>query len=471
MSWAAAVFFSPYAWSAQEEDPSRSIPDQKAEVLEDSSGNQPKENTPTERVLTPEEVLSIGKALLGLKRMDDAEKLFRSLLRSNASEDIRIEAAFQLGQTLVLRGRFREAALIYIDILNLKPDLPRVRLELALAYYLDKNYPDATFQFELVKGGDLPPEVIANVDAFLDRIRRQKDWTLDFSLSPVIDSNISQTSGDKEECIDVWGMTLCRPLDEKRSGVGLNINANLDYFKRFSQDWGLRASAGFSVLDFKGNAYDDRSLYAALGPRTLWASGEASLQPTFRKRWYAGKQYREEYGLRVDGRQIFGNLILDGTASYNANDYDNAYIHSVLNGSTWWGHLQPRYILNDRTFIQVGLDFVREKTRETAYSNDAWSYSLGLYRILPYGFSVFIQGSLAEVKYQAPQWYVTKDNGIDEAVRKDKIRALSISLSSNRLEKYGLTPIVRYGYTRRFSNIWSREFERNRLDFLMNFRI
>jgi len=39
---------------------------------------------------------------------------------------------------------------------------------LARAYFLDKNYEDAAFQFEMVKGGDLPPEVLANIDKFLD---------------------------------------------------------------------------------------------------------------------------------------------------------------------------------------------------------------------------------------------------------------------------------------------------------------
>ena len=485
------VFVSSHVWSAEEEhlpdaphavdggvgetsvDKAENFPEspQESPGLKGASNNQTEEKAPTERTLTPEEVLSLAQFLLNQGQLDDAEKVYRSLLRADADENVRIEATFQLGQILVLRGRYREAALYFIDILNHKPDLPRVRLELARAYFLDKNYPDATFQFELVKGGNLPPEVASNVDAFLNHIRRQKNWTLDFSINPMKDSNINQASGEKEECIDIWGMTLCRPLNEKTSGIGVNINTYLDYFKRFSQDWGLRASAGFSVLEYPGRKFDDYSLYAALGPRYLWASGEASLQPTFRKRWYAGKQYREEYGLRTDGRQILGRFILDGTASYTANDYNEDSLHNLLNGSTWWGRVQPRYILNDRTFVQAGLDFVRENTREAAYSYDSWIYSLGAYRILPYGFSLFVQGSLAKSKYQTPQWYVTKDNRIDETVRRDKTWGLTVSLSSNRFEKYNLTPIIRYSYTKRTSNIWSWEYERNCLDFLMNLRI
>jgi len=40
----------------------------------------------------------------------------------------------------------------FIAILNHKPDLSRVCLELARAYFLDKNYPDATLHFETDQG-------------------------------------------------------------------------------------------------------------------------------------------------------------------------------------------------------------------------------------------------------------------------------------------------------------------------------
>ena len=434
--------------------------------------------TPTERSLTPEEVLALAQALLNQGKVDDAEKIYRLLAQSSPDENIRIESAFQIGQILVYRGRYREAALYFIAILNHKPDLSRVRLELARAYFLDKNYADATFQFELAKGGELPPEVLANVDRFLDLIRRQKNWTLDFSMNPMLDSNINQTSGAKEECLDFIDITtgadvgtLCRPLDGKAGGVGLNINANLDYFKRFNQDWGLKASAGFNVLEYKRRSYDDYSLYAALGPRYLWTNGEASLQPTFRKRWYAGKEYRDEYGLRADGRRMWNRVILDANASYTMIEYANPFLNSILRGPSWGARLQPRYILNDRTFVQVGLEFLREDAKDAAYANDNWSYSLGAYRALPYGFSLFLEGSLSKSRYHTSQWFVTRDNMIDETTRRDKTWGLTTSLSNNRFEKYNLTPILRYSYIKRTSNIWSREYERNRVDFLVNIRM
>ncbi|MDR2925468.1 MAG: surface lipoprotein assembly modifier [Azoarcus sp.] len=424
--------------------------------------------------MSTEEILALARHLTQRGDLDRAEKVWRALLRGSPSEEVRTEAAFQVGQLLVRRGRYREAASFYIDILNRRPDLPRVRLELARAYFLDKNYPDATFQFELLKGGKLPPEVIANVDAFLDRIRRQKNWTFNFGMSPVSDSNINQASGG-QECMDISAYGLgsgvwCNPL-EKESGIGLNLNVNLDWFKRLSQDWGLRTSVGLYALEYKGGEFDDYMLHAALGPRYLWANGEASLQPTFRKRWYAGKAYREEYGLRLDGRQILGRVILDSGASFDKISYDNAYVDSLLRGHAWSTRLRARYILNDRTFVQAGADFLREDAKEAAYANDNWTGSLGAYRALPQGFSLFVEASFTRSRYQAQQLYADQDNRIAEAVRRDGTLGLYVSLSSNRFERYNLTPILRYSHTHRRSNIWSHEYRRNRLDFLLDIRV
>jgi len=416
------------------------------------------------------EALVLAKSLFEKGRLDEAEQVYTAL-RNNPNEEYRLEAAFQLGQIRLRQGKFRQATIIFHEILNQRPDLARVRLELAQAYFLDKNYEDAAFQFELVKGGDLPPEVLANVDVFLDAIRRQKNWTIDFSFSPVSDSNLNQASGGREECINTVFGTLCRPLPEKASGVGLNANATVDYFWRFHQDWGLKATLGFYGTVYEDNRFDDYSFYAALGPRYLWESGEASLQPTFRKRWVGAKQYSEESGLRLDARQTYSRLILRGGAAISAPRYADSYVQSVLKGHSWNAYIQPRYILTDRTFVQAGLSFMQENTEVRAYANDNWRYALGAYHAFPYGISLFMEGSLTQTRYQDSQWFVTRDNLIDVAVREDKTWQIYTSLSSNIFERYNITPVLQYAYTKRDSNIWTREYDRHRVNLLFNYKL
>ena len=419
--------------------------------------------------LSAKGALFLAQRLLEQGRTDDAETIYAAL-RESSGEEIRTEASFQLAHIRLRQGRTRQAIVLFNEILNRRPELVRVRLDLARAYFLDRNFEDAAFQFELVKGGDLPPEVLANVDHFLDAIRRQKNWTLDFGLSPVSDSNINQASGGREECIDTIFGTLCRPLRQKASGYGLTGNATVNYFWRFHQDWGLRATLGFHGTAYEDNEFDDYSLYAALGPRYLWGSGEASVQPTFRKRWIGTRQYSEEYGLRFDGRQIFKRLLLSFGGSIAAVNYENPYVHSVLKGHNWNAYIQPRYILTDRAFVQVGLSFLQEDTKARSFANDNWRYALGVFHAFPYGINMFVEGSLTDTRYQAPQWYITRDNRIAVTTRKDKTWQVMTSLSSNIFERYNLTPVLQYTYTNRESNIWTREYERHRVNFMLNYR-
>lgn len=177
-----------------------------------------------EKSLTEKEALVLARVLAGQGRRDEAVALYRQLIARGRVREYRIEAAFQLAGIFMLEGRFREASLLFLDILGRNPNLPRVRLELARAYFLNGDYEDAQLQFELVKGSGLPPEVQEKVDEFLTRIRRKKDWNMNFSVALVPDSNLNQASGGEQECIALGGMLLCRPLEKKQSGIGLGVS-------------------------------------------------------------------------------------------------------------------------------------------------------------------------------------------------------------------------------------------------------
>jgi hypothetical protein len=195
------------------------------------------------------------------------------------------------------------------------------------------------------------------------------------------------------------------------------------------------------------------------------------VQPVFRKRWTAAREYSEAYGLRLDTRQIYGRLLLSGGAAFYSSRYADSYVHNVLKGTSWNVYLQARYILTGRTFLQAGLDFMREEANVRAYGHDDGRYSLAAYHAFPYGISLFAGCSLTRTRHHASQWYVTRDNRIAEAVRRDTTWQIFASLSSNVFERHGLTPILQYTHTRRHSNIWTRNYERHRLDMTFNYRL
>lgn len=420
--------------------------------------------------LTEREALILARTLAAQGRGDDAVNLYQELIARGRVQEYRIEAAFQLAGIFMLEGRFREAAILFLGILNQNPNLPRVRLELARAYFLNGDYEDAQLQFELVKGSGLPPEVQEKVDEFLTQIRRKKDWSIDFNVGLVPDSNLNQASGGSEECIALGDLLLCRPLEKKQSGIGLAAGGTLNHYLHFSRDFGLRSTISLNALDYERNDFDDYQLFLASGPRYTFEQGEISVQPTFRKRWYAGQQYSEEYGARLDAQWMLNRFVFGGSFAWGRIRYNDRYVNEFLEGDNLFSHLQVRYILNDRTFVQAGLALQRENAEVNAYGSDSLRYALGLYRVLPYGFALFGELSLTDARYHDAQSYITEDYRIDEIRREDKTWQVFASLSSSLFEKYNITPTLQYIYLKRNSNIWTQEHERQRLNLSFSYR-
>lgn len=423
-----------------------------------------------ERRLTEREALILARVLAGQGHRDKAVTLYQQLISYARVQEYRIEAAFQLAGIFMLEGSYRKASLLFLEILRQNPNLPRVRLELARAYFLNKEYDDAQLQFELVKGSNLPSEVQKKVDEFLTQIRRKKDWTIDFDLAMVPDSNLNQASGGEEECIAIGGMLLCRPLEKKQSGIGLEVGGTFNHYLRFSRDFGLRSTISLKALEYEQSDFDDYQLFLASGPRYTFEHGEISLQPMFRKRWYAGKQYNEEYGIRLDGQWMWNRLLLGGAFAWTDICYNDSYINEFLEGDSLFSIFQLRYILNDRTFVQAGLAWQRENARVDAYGNDSLRYALGIYRILPHGFSLFSEVSLTDTLYHDVQWYITSTHRIAETRRRDRTWLALVSLSSNLFEKYAITPTLQYAYIKQDSNIWTKKYKRHRVSLSFRYR-
>ena len=78
-----------------------------------------------------------------------------------------------------------------------RPELVRVRLELARAFFLKGENDLARRHFEHVLAGSPPGPVAANVRRFLSEIRARRRWSLraGFALAP--DTNIGGTSAER----------------------------------------------------------------------------------------------------------------------------------------------------------------------------------------------------------------------------------------------------------------------------------
>ena len=155
------------------------------------------------------------------------------------------------------QNQFDAAAQVFRRILDERPDLLRVRLELARALYLAGKDEAARSQFETVLAADLPAPVAENVRTFLDRLRARRAQRLDVSLGYVADSDAIGRA--RQDTATINGLSYRLSDDAKRpSGSGVDIRARGRYRFPITERTQLTAWSDFSRADSINDRHDDQ---------------------------------------------------------------------------------------------------------------------------------------------------------------------------------------------------------------------
>ena len=141
--------------------------------------------------------IQAGRLLYQAGRIEDARKLLERARPENDEE--RIERLFLLGLIDARRGFPRRAARRFEAILARRPELTRVRLELARVYHTLGLDEKARFHFESSLADELPSSVETAVEGFLNRIDARKRWSLSLSTAVVPESNpVKRTAREQD---------------------------------------------------------------------------------------------------------------------------------------------------------------------------------------------------------------------------------------------------------------------------------
>ena len=95
-----------------------------------------------------------------------------------------------------------DAIAAFRAILVDRPELVRVRLELARAFFLKEEDRLARRHFEHALAGKPPPAVAANIRRFLNIMRARRRWTAHFGAAVAPDSNLNAASGERTIFLD-----------------------------------------------------------------------------------------------------------------------------------------------------------------------------------------------------------------------------------------------------------------------------
>ena len=395
-----------------------------------------------------EDLIEAARAALARGEVDNAALLLEGVKPGEGDVD---DLDFLHGSIAAQRGDWQEAIRRFRAMLARNPNLPRVRLDLALAYFQAGEDGNSAYHFRLALGTKDLPEVVRNrALAFLERIRRRRGWSLTGSLAIVPDSNINNATDARE--VELFGLPATLSEDGRRtSGVGLTASLYGGYEKRIRPDLRYRVSGGINTRNYPGESdYNERIISLATGPRLLFERVELRPEVTAQQRWLKRKIYSRSHGLGVSG-----NWLIDPTWRLGAS-LDREWVEyksSLGDGNIDSVGINLAHALGRATQVQGDVLWRREKIDSKADSWREYIVGLSVSRELPRGFVVS----------GGPTWRWRKYEerlNIHRRARDNRTRAIRATLSNRNIEWFGFMPEFTLRRERRSSNLNRYDYAR-----------
>ena len=348
-------------------------------------------------------------------------------------------------------------------ILVNRPELIRVRLELARTFFLKGQDGLARRHFELVLAGGVPLPVAANIHAFLNVMRARKRWTGYFGAAIAPDSNLNAASESEIIYIDtVFGrLPFQREGDfGAQSGLGFSVWGGGEYQQPLSERLRLRVGSDSAQREYGGSDFDQTFLAAYAGPR--WLAGpitEFSLLATANRQWLGGLPFVDETGVRFElDRRLTPRLWVRGTAAYR--ERDNRH-RDFLDGPVVDFAASFAWTAAPVLRVHVMVGYERDHAASEHWRNLSRWVRVGTSLALPLGFTLGASAQMRRTYYEGSgEVHLT----LDGRRRLDRTRTFSVSILNRALTLFGFSPQLALINEARQTNAQAQDYDRNRAE-------
>ncbi len=347
-----------------------------------------------------------------------------------------------------------EAIAMFRDMLVADPNLVRVRLELARAFFLKGEDSLARGHFEAVLAGGVPDAVAANVHRFLAEIRARRRWSFNAGFAIAPDSNIGAGSDDRT--IYIFGLPFQRDAQElTSSGVGLVLWGGGEYHYPLNDRTRLRAGGNLSRREHGGSQFDEASVSAHLGPRILLDERtEASVLATAGQRWVGTVKDHHALGGHIEaGHRVSRTVTVNGRATWEDRHYRT---RTSLDGAAGDLSLGGAWVVAPTVRLDFSAGYGRERPERQRERHERYRVGVGVSVALPRGFTVSGGGEYRWTNYE-PGWFPhVEDNG----AREDRTWSARMSVYNRGFTLYGFSPELGVVHEVRDTNAQLYDYER-----------
>ncbi len=373
---------------------------------------------------------------------------------------------FLLGSAALGIGKNTEAVFALERVLAVQPNSAPARAQIARPYFNLKETETAKREFENVKKQDVPPEVSATIDRFLDAIARVEESERTtirgfIEIGAGWDSNVNSATADSQVAIPVFGGTIfaLSAAAQERDDAFISFGGGASFTHPFSK----RLSV------FGGVAYQNRSNVNETDFSTYYY--DANLGIAYRRdrnTFTLGAQYNSFY---VDNPQLYSDAYRNasGLTGQWQHDFDSRNQVSffvqysnleypsqeIRNADRYVGGAGYAHAFGRGAFITyLGLYGGVEDEKEDGVpqlGHDLYGARVGLQWNVVEKFALFFNGSAERREYGGPDPFFLVD-------REDDQYNASAGLIFVPVKGMRITPQA--SWTDNQSNIGINEFDR-----------
>ena len=390
---------------------------------------------------------AVGRLLVKAGRFQDALAFLEQAEPAGAEEAL--ERRFLLGVVYMRLGMPKEATEQYEAILAVRPDLTRVRLELARAHYAAGQDDKAKHHFQLSLGDNLPSSVESAVEGFLNAIDARKRWSGYVSIAVLPETNVVRRTD--RQTVNIGGATF-RLNDDARqtSGIGTQVSTGAAYVPVVGTALRGHFALSMAAKLYEQSAWNDIAMVGKAGITRLFDGGSASSGVRAGRRWQGTAGFQYSVGpwaslvVRASDRmQLSAATNLDYLTHDESDELDG-----------WHVSLSPvvRFVMDSRTLLEVGPRFEAVEAQADHRSSRLVGIGVGVLRAFGNGLSVSVSASLQRQRYRA-------DDPLFSMRREDEAGWLSARLLHRSFQIGGFAPYIGYSYEQRRSSITLHDYD------------
>ena len=422
-------------------------------------------NADEQAILPPDAALMEARTLVKVGHFEKALSILRPFVHSHPhSTDLQflvgfaaIEYSRQSGISDALRRELlNDSIQAFRTILTNRPELVRVRLELARAYFLKGEDGLARNHFERVLAGNPPTAVVANIQRFIADIRARRRWTVYFSAGLAPDTNIGASSD--EEIIYFFDLPFRRTAtDLTTSGVGLSIWTGGEYQYPLGNRVRLRIGGDVGGQEYAGSRFDRSSLSVHAGPRWLvGGDSEVSFVGNARRSWVGTLPQNDDLGARIEiAHRLTPQITVNGRGSWHRRDYRT---QDYLDGPILSLSLDGTWTVTPTLQAQMATGYARERTESVAWRSTSRWLRVGASVALPLGLNLSGSGELRWTNFEG-NWYPYTRDG---SAREDNTSILRASIQKRDITYFGFSPQLMVAREVRETNAQLYDYKRTR---------